>query len=198
MTGEEIAKQLDFGHVPDRANGCSSSQTLQYSPDSVGNDIPNPSAEKHVKLHTVTCDSGSSSDDDNIVPFMAASARPSCRRRPALDSDSDHESVNSQYSSGSTPLPLQEQTASAYDFTITSPGSSRHASATLESSTAQSYSHMLGQSQSISIGAQAQQQHSGVIVLESSDDGDRRYNRKNNVSGFGRHDSQCKCQHPFM
>lgn len=193
MTCEEVAKQLDFGHVPDRAGGCSSSQTFQYSPDTVGDNIPNPSAEKHVKLHAVICDSGSSSDDDNIVPFMAASARPSCRRRPTLDSDSDHESVNSQYSSGSTPLPLQEPTASAYDFTIASPGSSRHAS-----TTAQSYSHMLGPLQSISIGAQAQQQHSGVIVLESSDDGDRRYNRKNNVSGFGRHDSQCKCQLPFM
>ncbi len=156
IDGEEIAKQLDFGPGLSNAEGCSSSR-----PVLVGD---NNSVAISTEVCSFTAAPDSSSSDDDLQ-YTAASAKPTCRRRAALDSDSDVEQAETEQS---LPFPsLALQTQSAYDFLIASSSQSGDS----DSAEAQDITSPRYTSQPLqSIGTFGQRQSGNVVVLVGSDD----------------------------
>lgn len=96
-----------------------------------------------------------SSSNDGVLQSTAASARPSCRRRAALDSDSETEQTPGQsQQEGSYQLPC----TSAYDFDVPSSGHRSIADAPQ------------GNAAPSTVAADKRPLSSNVIVLESSDE----------------------------
>ena len=161
VDGEEIAKQLDFGPGLSNAEGCSSSSSR---PVAVA-DVNCVAISTEVCSLTAAPDSSSSSNDD--LQYTAASAKPTCRRRAALDSDSDVEQAETEQSLPFPSLALQKQSGAAYDFLIASSSQSGD-SDSAEAQDITSSRHTAQPLQSISTGGQ--RQSGNVIVLVSSDD----------------------------
>ena len=139
ITDEEVAKKLDFG--PGAVSVVSySSSTIQ----SFGQDTKVSAVHKGTPLCAATVDSSTtlspdqgdrglaghedpdlcatpdstSSSDNELLLGTVASAKPTCRRRAALDSDSDSDQPQCNLPSHSPSQPLQTQLSSAYDFMI--------------------------------------------------------------------------------
>ncbi len=162
VDGEEIAKQLDFGPGLSNAEGCSSSSSSR--PDGVG-DVNCVAISTEICALTAAPDSSSSSDDD--LQYTAASAKPTCRRRAALDSDSDAEQTETERSLPLPSLLLQTQSGTAYDFLIASSSQSGD-SGSMEAQDITSPRYTAQPLQSISTGGQ--RQSGNIIVLVSGDD----------------------------
>ena len=127
-----MAKQLDFGSVAelaqlsnrqepsheantadarDRAVTQSLGSLIKPTPEDAS-----PDSQRHVTLYCEESDNDSSSSSDQFLQSTAASARPSCRRRAALDSDSDPEQLHTQRQEGVAQLLTQGQKPSVYTF----------------------------------------------------------------------------------
>lgn len=164
IDGEEIAKQLDFGPGLSNAEGCSSSSSSR--PDVVGDVVRDVNCVVSTEVCSFTAAPDSSSSDDDLQ-YTAASAKPTCRRRAALDSDSDAEQAETERSLPFPSLASQTQSGAAYDFLIAS-SSDTGDSDSAEAQDITSPSYTAQSLQSISTGGQ--RQSGNVIVLVSSDD----------------------------
>ncbi|DBA72109.1 TPA: hypothetical protein ACH3X2_010833 [Trebouxia sp. C0005] len=159
LDGEEIAKQLDFGPGPSNAEGYSSSS----KPVFVG-DVDSVAISTEACSFTAARNSSSSSSDDDLQ-YTAASAKPTFRRRAALESDSDAEQAETEQSLPVRSLALQTQ--SAYDLLIATSSQSGDS----DSPEAQAITSSSRTAQPLqSIGTGDQRQSGNVIVLVSSDD----------------------------
>ena len=134
---EDIAKQLDFGSVTVLAR-LSNQQESQHQADAAAaygraytedlecirptsKDAAAPSQSQltlYCEESDRDSDSGSSSSSHQVLQSTAASARPSCRRRAALDSDSDSEQVCTQRQEGLAQLPAQGPSTGVYTFDV--------------------------------------------------------------------------------
>lgn len=133
---EDIAKQLDFGSAstliqvgnqqesPDQADAAAACGTnLTQDLECYVSPTPEDAATASQSQFALCCeeldsDSNSSSSSHHVLQSTAASARPSCRRRAALDSDSDSEQVSTQYQEGGTQLLTQVPSTSVYSFDV--------------------------------------------------------------------------------
>ena len=75
-------------------------------------------SQSQVTLYCEESDSDSSNSGHQVLQSTAASARPSCRRRAALDSDSDSEQVPTQCQEGLAQLCTQGPSISVYTFDV--------------------------------------------------------------------------------
>ncbi len=157
IAGEEVAKQLDFAPCLPNVEGCSSSR-----PNFFG-DVNSVAISTEAHSFTAAPDSSSSDDD---LQYTAASAKPTCRRRAALDSDSDVEQAETEHSLPFPSLALQTQSGNAYDFLIAGSSQSGDSDgAEAQDITSSSYTAQPLQS----IGTSGQRRSGNVIVLVSSD-----------------------------
>ena len=84
---------------------------------SPGSDYRGPAGYSDPDLCATAPDSSSSSDNDLLLGTVA-SAKPTRRRRAALDSDSDSDQPECNPSSCSPSQPLHTQLSNAYDFMV--------------------------------------------------------------------------------
>lgn len=178
---EDVAKQLDFGsvtvlaqsgnqqdchHHADAAAACARQVTQDPACCiSLTAVVEGAASQSQVTPYCEDSDSDNSSSHRVFQP-TAASVRPSCRRRAALDSDSESEQVASQCQRGATQL-IPAPLTSVYSFDVSD------------------YEHdsdidTLGADSSLPLeaspsNATVHQHHKGasdpsVIVLDSSDD----------------------------
>ena len=166
-------KQLDFDPVSPPAGSATGAPLLQ--PQAHLDD------ERDGDLLVVTSDSDSSSIDDLIVAG-AASAKPSCRRRAALDSDSDSEqgallctdssSTHAGLQAPELSSATRQNSRSVYDFSACSPDEESclegrlHDRATPASSPEPAKGQQTGASRKV----KSRQRSNDVIVLSSSTD----------------------------
>ena len=134
-TGNDIAKQLDFGsvtaliqldnqpespHQADAAAACD--RNLTQDLELCVRPTPKDAATASQSQFTLFCEESdsdsSSSSSHQVLQSAAASARPSCRRRAALDSDSDSEQVPAQHQEGGPQLRTPVPSTSAYSFNV--------------------------------------------------------------------------------
>ncbi|KAL0047352.1 hypothetical protein WJX82_001193 [Trebouxia sp. C0006] len=131
-----------------------------------------------IEVDLIALETLSTSDGDTVASTATptfsdladasqASAKPTCRRRAALDSDSDVEQAETEQSLPFPSLALQKQSGAAYDFLIASSSQSGDS----DSAEAQDITSSRHTAQPLqSIGTGGQRQSGNVIVLVSSDD----------------------------
>ena len=172
----EVAKQLDFGSeaavavtanrqdTPHQAEGavdCSLGVVEDFSRSLTTPAVHCPIDRDDVAASCVRSASSSSSSSDTFLQSTAASAKPSCRRRPALDSESENDQTPGQSEAGLYQLP----STSAYDFALLSSGH-RGVAGTPEAGA----SFSLNATPPANIAVQRQLSSRSVIVLDSSDE----------------------------
>ena len=172
----DIVKQLEFDPVSSDLLSLSSESSPQKA-----------HAEAAFQLQAIDNDTGScsSSNSDDLLDLGAqASAKPSHRRRAALDSDSDIEEICQQrmdsnsaaatlHLADTPPLP-NAHCDSAYDFsTFSSDGSGHSAGSANSRGSAQFGSVLKHKGSSKSKKKQSRQHSKSVIALTSSDDDSR-------------------------
>jgi len=154
-----------------RVEGCSRSQISQHTPSDNAQDAECLTLQEHVLLHPLVSASSSSSDGD-LLQCTAASAKPTCRRRAALDSDSDTEKSNTQQSRQDICMALHKQSPSVYDFNMPGSSQSDSAASMQGDGTSSPSRHAAQSTRLLSAAAQSQKRMSSVIILDSSDDND--------------------------
>ena len=172
----EVAKQLDFGSEAVAENFGSHLYTDHYTEEaraaSAQGSAASPQSLAPVQTTSpqpvTPCFEESDSDSNsigNVLQLTAIPARPNCRRRAALDSDSDTEQVATPSQQESTSPLLNAPSTSAYDFDASDSGHTSDADA-IRARSNLSLSAACG-----GFVADAQQKSvSSVIVLDTSDE----------------------------
>lgn len=163
----QLSNQQEIPYEVDTVDTCDRglTQELECCIRSTPNDAATAS-QRHVTLYCEESESDSSSSHQ-VLKSTAASARPSCRRRAALDSDSDTEQVSTQCQAGVAQLLTQGPCTSVYTFDVSD---SDHAS---DADTPQAgLSLPLEALPSMVVACQRQKRVSdhSVILLDSSDE----------------------------
>ena len=114
----QLSNRQEPSHEANTADACDNAltQNLDRCIRPTSEDASTDS-QRHVTLYCEESDNDSSSSDQ-FLQSTAASARPSCRRRAALDSDSDSEQVHTECQGGVAQLPTQGQNPSVYTFDL--------------------------------------------------------------------------------
>ncbi|KAL3138892.1 hypothetical protein ABBQ32_005715 [Trebouxia sp. C0010 RCD-2024] len=130
LSVEDIAKQLDFGSVTVLAQVGSHDATphqtdaLAACGESVSENLACSTAKDEAAASQTLitlCPDGSDSDSSSSIRVLqstAASARPSCKRRAALESDSESEQVSARHQKAITQLLPQVPSSSVYNFEV--------------------------------------------------------------------------------
>ena len=119
-----------------------------------------------ITLCSEDSDSDSSSSQ-RVLQSTAASARPSCRRRAALDSDSESEQVSAHRQKANTQLLPQVPSTSVYTFDVSDSEESNDA----DTPVAATGTHSSLEASPAHAASCQPEQAASVIVLDSSEEG---------------------------